>query len=117
MEPEQVVIGHAVKAGEAVAHRLGILADRVTPCRGSIEADARSIRAMVVDRRPMRWTTVASLVNVMRIHSSASAVDVSDGFQARRPNACQLAQAKTEPHQLRSVPVFATPAIPVRSYP
>src|SRR5687768_8392091 len=57
-----------------------------------------------------------SLVKVMRIHSSASADDESDGFHASRPNACQLAHENTEPHQLRSVPVLATPAKPVTTF-
>jgi hypothetical protein len=56
-------------------------------------------------------------VNVIRIHSSAISAEPSSGSQARRPKAYQFAQAKTEPHQLRSVPVLATPAIPVSRWP
>src|SRR5688572_16210583 len=63
-----------------------------------------------------RAIAVGSFVKVMRIHSSASADDDSDGSQASRPNACQLAHANTEPHQFRSVPVLATPASPVTMF-
>ncbi len=60
-------------------------------------------------------TNAASLVNVMRSHSSANAAEVRRGFHASRPNACQLAHAKTAPHQVRLVPVLATPAAPCSS--
>ena len=55
-------------------------------------------------------------MNVCRIHASAMASEPAPGSQARRPNAYQFAQAKTEPHQLRSVPMFDTPAMPVSAY-
>ena len=54
-------------------------------------------------------TRAGSFPNVRRIHSSAIAPDVSSWSQARRPKAYQFAQANTEPHQLRSVPMLATP--------
>ncbi len=49
----------------------------------------------------------------MRTQSSAIARDDADGFQARRPKTYQLAWSKCEPLQLRSVPMLATPAMPV----
>ena len=49
----------------------------------------------------------------MRSHSSAIAADASAWSQASRPKAYQLAQREDRPHQLRSVPVLATPAMPV----
>jgi hypothetical protein len=52
-------------------------------------------------------------VNVIRIHSSAISSEPRVWSQARRPKAYQLAHAKTEPHQLRSLPTFETPAMPV----
>src|SRR5678815_587842 len=58
-------------------------------------------------------TNAASFENVMRTQSSAIARDEADGFQARRPKTYQLAWSKSEPLQLRSRPMFATPAMPV----
>src|SRR5947208_16045713 len=57
-------------------------------------------------------TIRGSFDNVMRVHSAATVADDSLGSQARRPNAYQLAWLKSEPHQSRSFPMFATPARP-----
>ena len=62
-------------------------------------------------------TTAGSRDHVIRIHSSAMSADVSAGFHARRPYAYQFAWLNCEPVQSRSVPMFATPAIPVRDNP
>jgi len=59
--------------------------------------------------------TVSGLrLHVCSTHSSAMASLVSDGFHASRPNAYQFAAANGWPVQLRSLPVLATPAMPVR---
>src|SRR5258705_3586708 len=62
-------------------------------------------------------TTVGSLERVIRTHSSAMLRDDSVGSHASRPNAYQFAWLKIEPVQLRSLPMLATPAMPVRVYP
>jgi hypothetical protein len=57
-------------------------------------------------------TNTSALLKVIRIQSSAMSSDLASGFQANLPKAYQLAWAKGWPHQLMSVPIFATPAIP-----
>ena len=62
-------------------------------------------------------TRSGDVPQVIRIHSSAIAPAPSPGFQASRPNAYQLACAKSWPVQLASCPVLATPAMPVSRFP
>ena len=56
----------------------------------------------------------ASCVSAILVHSFAICSDESRGFQARRPKAYQFACNRWCPVQLRSEPVFATPAMPLR---
>src|SRR5438045_3431901 len=46
----------------------------------------------------------------MRVHSPAICCGESDGFQAKRPNAYQLAWSKLVAVQSRLLPTFETPA-------
>ena len=70
-------------------------------------------RANPSSSRPRASTNAGSLVKVMRTHSSAMACADRSGSQARRPKAYQLAWSKCDPVQLRSAPMFDTPAMPV----
>src|ERR1041385_532852 len=67
--------------------------------------------------RTTGFTNDGSFENVRRVHSSAIAAGDAAGSQASRPNAYQFAWLKCDPVQFRSVPVLATPAMPVRREP
>src|SRR5438552_13497936 len=57
------------------------------------------------------FTARASLLQVIRVHSSAICRGESAGFHASRPNAYQLAWSKLVAVQARLLPTFDTPAI------
>ena len=57
--------------------------------------------------------TTGSPPQVIRAQSRAIASAFASGSQAKRPKAYQLAWSNCDPDQLRSLPILATPAMPV----
>ena len=86
--------------------------------RDALENFVQSYKPDAASREPSIIATTGvtkagSLVNVWRVHSSATVPAEISGFQAMRPKTYQLAWLKMEPDQSASVPILATPAIPL----
>ena len=72
-----------------------------------------SSRDIAQDWVRMTFTNDAAFVQPV-VEMMMGSREESSGFHASRPNTYQLAWSKCEPLQLRSLPMFATPAMPVR---
>ena len=98
--PVVVALGHEVVQAE----RRHVVDRRLARARASSSSRAPTKRVVVAERHP-------------RPTRRRSPRDPSIGSQASRPNAYQFARRTSEPHQLRSVPTLATPAMPVSAWP